>query len=220
MAEKSPWDYMGPAETAILGEVVLDPAEQARWGRAMLFGTLPYMWREKATVIREMMYDKLALRPGDRVLIIGECVQVCGFDTDMQARMDGQGHIDIVDITAKARGAYIGGVAGRGGQLATWQWDYTKDTPDNHYDAVAILKPGRSIVLAEIALGPRILEAASIDVHIEAWVDKMFSRIGFALEKVPYYSPQQLLAAFDGVVQDAHTFTWKGIEMFWGRKPA
>ncbi len=237
--KKSPWDYMGPAETAILGEVVLDQKEQARWGRAMLFGTLPYMWREKASVIREMMYDKLALKPGDRVLIIGECVQVCGFDTDMQERMKGQGHIDIVDITAKARSAYIDGVAGRGGQLATWQWTYTQDKPDNYYDAVAILqavqhtddwhesareltrvlKPGRSIVLAEIALGPRILDAASVDVHIEAWVDKMFSRMGFALEKVPYYSPQQLQAAFAGVVQDAHTFVWKGIETFWGRKP-
>jgi hypothetical protein len=108
--KKSPWDYMGPAETAIVGDVVLDPKEQARWGRAILFGTLPYMWREKASVIREMIYDKLALKPGDKVLIIGECVAVCGFDNDMQARMNGQGHIDIVD-----------GVIGRGGQLATWQ---------------------------------------------------------------------------------------------------
>jgi hypothetical protein len=237
--QKSPWDYMGPAETAILGEIVLDPQEQARWGRAMLFGTLPYMWREKAGVVREMIYDKLALRPRDRVLIIGECVQACGFDSDMQARMDGHGHIDIVDITAHARSAYIDGKAGRGGQLATWKWTYTDEKPNDYYDAVAVLqavqhsddwyesareltrvlKPGRSIVLAEIALGPRILAAASIDVHIEAWVDKMFSRIGFSLEKVPYYSPKQLLEAFAGVVQDASTFAWKGIELFWGRKP-
>jgi ubiquinone/menaquinone biosynthesis C-methylase UbiE len=230
---------MGPAETAILGDTVLDPAEQARWGRAILFGTLPYMWREKASVIRQMIYDKLALKAGDKVLIIGECVQVCGFDADMQARMNGKGEIDIVDITDVARRAYIDGVIGRGGQLATWQWTYTKVTPDNHYDAVAILqsiqhtddwhesaheltrvlKPGGNIVLAEIMLGPNIMEAASADVHIEAWVDKIFSRMGWAIEKIPYYSLAQLDAAFSGVVEDAESLYWKGIEIFWGRKP-
>lgn len=152
--------------------------------------------------------------------------------------MNGRGHIDIVDITAHARKAYLDGRVGRGGQLVTWQWTYTKDTPDNYYDAVAILqsvqhtddwresareltrvlKPGRKIVLAEIALGPNVLTAAAADVHIEAWVEKMFSRMGFALEKVRYYSPEQLDAAFTGVVQDAHTFVWRGIEVFWGRK--
>jgi SAM-dependent methyltransferase len=237
--KKSPWDYMGPAETAIVGDIVLDPTEQARWGRAILFGTLPYMWRDKASVIREMIYDKLALQPGAKVLIIGECVAVCGFDSDMQARMNGKGHIDIVDITDFARRAYIDGVIGRGGQLATWQWTYTEDTPDNHYDAVAILqsiqhtddwhesareltrvlKPGGAIVLAEIMLGPNILATASADVHIEAWVDKIFSRMGWAIEKIPYYSLEQLHDAFAGVVEDAHSFYWKGIEIFWGRKP-
>jgi ubiquinone/menaquinone biosynthesis C-methylase UbiE len=237
---KTPWDYMGPAETAILGDVVLNPEEQSRWARAILFGTLPYMWREKASVIREMIYDKLALKPGDKVLIIGECVKVCGFDADMQARMGGKGHIDIVDITDFARRAYIDGFVGRGGQLATWQWTYTKDTPDNHYDAVAvlqsvqhtddwhesarelvrILKPGRSIVLAEISLGPNIMKAASIDVHIEACIDKIFSRMGWSIEKFPYYSAEQLHEAFAGVGEDAHAFVWKGIEIFWGRKPA
>ena len=239
-AKKTPWDYMGPAETAILGDIVLDPQEQARWGRAMLFGTLPYMWREKATPIREMVYDKLALKPGDKVLIIGECVEVCGFPSDMQERMGGTGTIDIVDITAKARGAYMEGIVGRGGQLATWQWTYTDKTPEAHYDAVAvlqaiqhtddwhesareltrILKPGGAIVLAEIMLGPNILASASVDVHIEAWIDKIFARMGWDIERFPYYSPEQLTEAFEGVAEKCGTFVWKGIEVFWGRKPS
>ena len=238
-AGKSPWDYMGPAETAILGDIVLNHEEQARWGRAILFGTLPYMWREKASVIREMIYDKLNLKPGYKVLIIGECIQVCGFDSDMQKRMNGQGQIDLVDITDHARKSYIDGHIGRGGQLATWQWTYTKDTPDAYYDAVAILqavqhtddwresaseltrilKPGGSIVLGEIILGPKILAAASVDVHIEAWLDKIFSRMGWSIDRFPYYSPEELMAAFEGLVKDAQTFAWKGIELFWGRTP-
>jgi hypothetical protein len=48
----------------------------------------------------------------------------------------------------------------------------------------------------------------------------MFSRMGWSIDKFPYYSPQQLLEAFAGVVEDANTFVWKGIELFWGRKPA
>ena len=60
---------------------------------------------------------------------------------------------------------------------------------------------------------------ASVDVHIEAWIDKIFSRMGWSLERFPYYSLQQLHEAFDGVVTDAHSFAWKGIETFWGRKP-
>jgi hypothetical protein len=237
--KKNPWDYMGPAETAILGDSVLDPKEQARWGRAMLFGTLPYMWRDKAGVIRDMIYDKLALKPGDKVLIIGECVEVCGFPSDMQERMNGQGEIDVIDITAKARGAYMEGIVGRGGQLATWKWTYTENVPDAYYDAIAvlqavqhtddwfetareltrILKPGRSIVLAEIMLGPNILTSASIDIHIEAWVEKIFARMGWDIEKFPYYTPEQLLEAFSGIVEKPGTFLWKGVEVFWGRKP-
>ena len=83
-----------------------------------------------------------------------------------------------------------------------------------------MLKPGGSIVLGEIMLGPKILTAASVDVHIEAWLDKIFSRMGWSIDRFPYYSPEQLKAAFDGVVEDAQVFQWKGIELFWGRKPA
>jgi hypothetical protein len=32
------------------------------------------MWRDKATVVRELIYDKLQLQPGHRVLVIGECL--------------------------------------------------------------------------------------------------------------------------------------------------
>ena len=179
---KNPWDYMGPAETAILGDVVLNPEEQSRWARAILFGTLPYMWRDKAASVREDIYNRLALKPGDKVLIIGECVKVCGFDADMQARMDGKGQVDIVDITDFARRAYIDGVVGP--PAASWPPGSGRTRsrrPTQHYDAVAILqsiqhtddwhesRPASSrasssraaaILLAEIMLGPNIMEAA------------------------------------------------------------
>jgi hypothetical protein len=49
---KPPWDWIGAEERRLLGDVVAQPEEQARWCKAVMFGTLPYMWREKATVVR------------------------------------------------------------------------------------------------------------------------------------------------------------------------
>ena len=55
---KNPWDYMGAEERRILGDIVANPEEQARWCKAMVFGTLPYMWRDKASVVRELAYEE------------------------------------------------------------------------------------------------------------------------------------------------------------------
>jgi hypothetical protein len=236
-AKRSPWDYMGEEETRLLGDVVADPQEQARWCKAIVFGTLPYMWREKASVVRELAYDKLALKPGARVLLLGECLRVCGFVEDIRARIGPAGEIHEIDITQEARGAYLAGRRGRGGQLATWHWQYTKDLPARHFDSVAVmqatqhaddwtdiggellrvLKPGRPILLAEITLGQHLMAKAEADVHIEAWIDKIFSRIGWRLVDTPYYSLQDLRQAFDGLVDQPETFSWRGIELFWAR---
>ena len=85
--EKTPWDWMGAEERRLLGDVVVQPEEQARWCKAIVFGTLPYMWREKASVVRELAYDKLELRPGHHVLLIGECLRVCGFVDDIRQQI-------------------------------------------------------------------------------------------------------------------------------------
>ena len=236
---KDPWIYMGPAEAKILGDVIHDKAEQTRWCRAMLFGTLPYMWKDKAGVVREMMFDRLALRPGDRVLVIGECVAECGFDETIRGQIGPEGELMVVDITEKARSAYVTGTRGRKGELATREWTYTKDYADGHFDCVAVLqavqhtddwtetaaellrvmKPGRQLVLAEITFGPNMINAASLDIHIESWVEKIFSRMGWGLDHFPYYSPADLHAAIDQLVTEAGDFSWKGIELFWGTKP-
>jgi len=236
---KDPWIYMGPAETQILGDVVLDPAEQARWCRAMLFGTLPYMWKDKATVVRELMFNKLNLKQGDKVLVIGECVAECGFDETIRQQIGENGELVVVDITAQARSAYVTGTRGRKGELATWQFEYTKDYPDQYFDCVAVIqavqhtddwtetgvellrvmKSGRRLVLAEITFGPNMINAASLDIHVESWVEKIFSRMGWAIEQFPYYSPKALHEALDSLMHDTQDFCWKGIELFWGTKP-
>ncbi|MFZ3226080.1 MAG: hypothetical protein WA230_11295, partial [Xanthobacteraceae bacterium] len=138
--KKSPWDWMGAEERRLLGDVIAQPEEQTRWCKAMVFGTLPYMWRDKASVIRELAYDKMELERGSRVLLIGECLRVCGFVDDIRQRIGPTGEIHEVDITNEARSAYLTDRRGRGGQLATWQWRYTQDLPGRSFDTVAVLQ--------------------------------------------------------------------------------
>ena len=219
------------------GEVILDPAEQARWCRAVMLGGLPYMWH-KASAPRAMIFDRLALRPNDTVLLLGECLESSGFVDDIRERIGAGGEVRVVDITDEARDAYLAGRRGSGGQLATWRYNYTADVPNQYFDAVAVLqgvqhaddwreiarellramKPGRNIVLAEITFSPELRRKVQLDIHIEYVFEKLFSRIGWDFDQFPYHSPGQLQAAFSGLVRDAGTFSWRGIELFWGTR--
>lgn len=233
-----PWDLIQPRDFRRMGEDIADRKEQERWCRAvMLAGALPFMWRHKAGIVRDLMYDRLGLRTADKVLIIGEVVEGSGFADDIRQRIGPDGEIRIVDITDEARDAYFNERRGAGGQLATWRFDYTKDLADEYFDCVAVLqavqhtddwratgaellrvmKPGRNILLAEITF-KNINEYAALDLHLEYWLEKMFARVGIPRHEFPYYSPDDLLAAFSGLVTDADVFAWKGLELFWGTK--
>jgi hypothetical protein len=236
--DPDPWALIQPRDFRRMGEIIADRNEQQRWARAvMLAGALPYMWRHKAAVVRDMMYDRLNLRSGDKVLIIGEVVEGCGFDEDIRGRVGPQGAVEVIDITDEARDAYFANRRGSGGQLATWRFDYTRNFADERFDCVAVLqavqhtddwretgkellrvmKRGRNIVLAEITF-KNINEYAALDLHLEYWLEKMFSRVGIPRDEIPYYSPEDLMQAFSGLVVEPKIFTWKGLEMFWGTK--
>ena len=72
-------------------------------------------------------------------------------------------------------------------------------------------------VVAEITLSPKLKMKAELDIHIEAWIEKIFSRIGWPFDQTPYYSLADLLGAFQGLVDMPETFEWRGIELFWAR---
>lgn len=235
---KDPWDWMQPYDVRRFGEVILDRTEQERWCRAVLLGGLPYMWR-KAVVPKQIIYERLGLRAGDKVLVIGECVESSGFADDIRARIGPGGELTIFDITDEARDAYIAKKRGSGGQIATWRWQYSRAFADASFDCVAVLqavqhnddwretggellrvmKPGRGIVLAEIAYSPETQMKIGLDLHIEYVFEKLLSRVGWTIEEFPYFSPGDLTQAFSGLVADPGTFVWKGVEVFWGTKP-
>ena len=136
----NPWEWMQPHDVARLGEVILDPAERQRWCLALTLGGLPFMWRKEAAAVRDMAYGRLDLRPGDKVLIVGESVRSCGFEDDIRARVGASGEIRVIDIIEQARDAVAADLRGRGGRRGTWRYDYTADVPDEYYDVVAVMQ--------------------------------------------------------------------------------
>lgn len=238
MTTESPWDALQDYDVRRFGPEILDRAEQERWCKAIFLGGLPYMW-QRATAVRQLIYDALDLHEGQRVLVIGEGVEACGFAGELRARVGAGGDVTVVDIIDEARDRYEAGTIGKNGQLATWRYRYADDLPSDHFDAVAVLqgvqhaedwqetgkdlvrvlKPGRRIVLAEIAFGPRFAMRADADVHLSYLVRKIFDRIGWDYTDFPYHGLDDLAAAFDGIVEAADSFEWRGIEVFWGRKP-
>jgi hypothetical protein len=117
---KTAWDYVQPRDVARFGSEILDPRLQVQWGRAMfLAGTLPYLWREKVPQIRRAIFDALELRPGDRVFVLGEAIEACGFLDDLRARIGAEGQIHVVEIIDEARDAYFNNVRGPSGATTT-----------------------------------------------------------------------------------------------------
>lgn len=235
----NPWDWLLPHDIKRFGEEILNLEERKRWCRATLICGLPYMWRYKAAAFTDRMYAKLELRPGDKVLLIGESNETCGFEDEIRRRIGPQGELVSIDIMEKARTASGSLVRDKNGRIGTWRYDYTSQYPDGYFDCVAVLqaiqhtddwhesgrellrvmKSGRVILLAELVIGPKTRTIAEQDLHLEYWMDKLYYGTGrTGPEDVSYYSPEELLAAFDGLVKDPGTLAWRGIELFWGTK--
>jgi SAM-dependent methyltransferase len=210
--DTTPWDLMQGLDADRFGKDVFDPEQQKRWSTAIFVGGLPYMWR-KAYVVLDMIYNLLELEEASKVFLIGESLESCGFIDDLKKRV---------------------------GQRGTFKYDYCSDIEDEAYDAVLnlqaiqhaddwreagaefvrILKPGRRLVMAEIVLGsPEQLYKIKQDLHVDHLITKVCTRIGAKFEDFPYYSPAELKDAFDGLLEDMDDFEWRGLEVFWGRKP-
>ena len=237
---RGPWGYAQPWDVNALGQTILDPKEQARWARVILLGGLPYIWRELAAPLITIIYSLLEIKRGDKALIIGESIDPCGWAEDIRGLVGETGEVRCFELIERARQATIDLEKGRNGKIATWQWDYTKDVPDSYFDCVAVLqsvqhsdgwrdtaiellrvmKPGRRIVLAEAALfGGPFWSRLDTDVHLQYWVDKLSYHRSLDPKETSYYSPEELHQAFDGLVQNPENLEWRGIELFWGRKP-
>ena len=81
------------------------------------------------------------------------------------------------------------------------------------------MKPGRRLVLAELAMfGTPFFPRVEADLHLQYWIDKISHFRPLPPRESAYYSPEELHAAFDGLLEQPQNLEWKGIELFWGRK--
>jgi ubiquinone/menaquinone biosynthesis C-methylase UbiE len=236
--KRSPWSYIQPWDVDSIPVDILDEEQRRGWMRAMFVaGGLPYMWRELAEPMRDVVYALLELHPGDNVLMIGEGVEPCGFATDIQARIGSEGKLDVFEIIRDGRAAVASRKMGRNGKIGCWRWEYTNGVADNTYDAVAVmqsaqhcddwnetgaelvrvLRPGKMLVSAEMCLeGDRFKSKVDADVHIRQWYDKMFPT---GRNEISNYTGEELLTLIGPHVSGGKSMDWRGIELFWGRKP-
>jgi SAM-dependent methyltransferase len=235
--DDNPWSYLQPNDVERFGPAILDPAEQKRWSSALFLGGLSYMW-QRSTAVRDLIFLHLALKPGDRVLLLGEALAGSKFPDDIRSRIGG-GELVCVDIIEEARDAMIKRRIGRNGKLGTWEYAYTHGTPDQHYDAVLVmqgighsddwsitgrelvrvLQPGGAIVLAEIGFGPQFFAALEMDLHVEYIFRKIVAGRQRELGDAAYYSPAEIEAAFADLLTGVGSFSWRSADVVWGRKP-
>jgi methyltransferase family protein len=223
---------MQPAEAERFGEDIFDPEKRARWCGAVLAGGLPYLWAHKARMPRKIALEQLELRPADRVYVNGEALEPTGIVDEIRERVGTTGEVVVDDFMETVRD-----IAFRG-EDPKWQWDYTHGYPDQHFDCVLVLqgvahagdwaregaelvrvlKPGRQIVLAEIAFGKSFHERVAADLHIEYYFEKLFDGIG-----LPFYLPaweiEDVRDQLAGLIDDIDVFRWRGVDLLWGRKP-
>ena len=235
-----PFDFVQPWDTDMFGADITDYDVRKRWQLAFAFaGGLPFIWNVVARPLTDVLYGLLEVRAGDKVLVIGEAVEVNGWGDGLRALVGPTGAVDIVEIIKEGREAVLAGVRGRNGRTGCWKWTYTHGKPDECYDIVAIMqstqhcddwretcpellrvmKPGRRIVMAEATLGgERFRQRIEADVHMRQWFAKLFPpQMGY--EDASQYSNEELMELCGSFVEGAQAMEWHGIEMFWGRKP-
>jgi SAM-dependent methyltransferase len=236
---RDPWSYIQPWDVDSIPVDILDEEQRRGWVRAMFVaGGLPYMWRELARPMTHVIYGLLELRQGDRVLLIGEGIEPSGFGDDIRGAIGAAGTLDTFEIIRDGRAAVRTRTVGRNGKIGCWPWTYTHGVADDTYDAVAVLqsaqhcddwreagaelvrvlRPGRRIVSAEMCLeGDRFRSRVDADMHIRQWYDKMFPA---GRTDISNYSGEELCTLIGPWVSDPQSMEWRGIELFWGRKPA
>jgi len=235
-ASANPWDFLQPNDVARFGEIILDREEQRRWSSALFLGGLSYMWQQ-SSVLRDLIFLKLGLKTGDRVLLFGEALEGSKFDRLIKEKI-GSSELVCIDIIERARNAMVEKRYGRTGKLGTWNYDYCSQMQSESFDAVLILqgvghsddwreagrefvrvlRPGAPILLAEIGFGPQFFAALELDLHVDYIFKKIVTGRGRELGDAAYYSIADLTEAFAGLLEDVDSFSWRSADLFWGRK--
>jgi hypothetical protein len=232
-----PWDYIQDWDLERMGSAVTDRQRVDKWATALgVAGAAPYIWRELARPVRQVVCALMELRPGDRVLIIGEAVEPSGIAEDIRLLIGPGGRLDCIEIAPEIRSSAARGGTGRNGKTGCWPWDYSARLADQAYDCLTVFQaarycdewqetardllrvmmPGRRLVLAEaVPAGPSFTERAGADLHLLQWCHKVMGLDPL----LNFYSGDELAGILSTLAEDAQSLECHGIELAWARKP-
>jgi len=239
----SPWDLMAAEEKDALGPEVLQPDLQKNWGRAVFFsGNLDWMYTRAGNMLH-IMYRNLEAKQGDKVLVIGEKLEVLGFLPELRKLVGEAGEIAAFDMVGASHKAY----------KQQWQmgpdvlvevkhrWDYpfADSYPDDYFDMVwlpqgvhharswndiapgllRVLKPGGQVMMIENrTCPPAFFKAIEINGFLRCIAEKIFWGMDTTFEEMPDYTTDELESAFGDNLNDTFSLEWKGWLLFWGYK--
>ena len=234
--DKTAWDYATEREKALFGDFITNKEWQDRMSRAVFFvGGLPYMF-DRAEHFRKLMYNALRLEKGNKVLIIGECLEACGFLDEVKKRLRGDGEIHAFDLMYgdKPPGTEEKRVFSYSGYINNFSEEYfdviffaqgvhhEENWEARAKEFIRILKKGGRIVFAEatVELNPDFYAAVQSDVHIEMVFKKLHGREKPAEWPYLFYqpTPRDLKNWFEPYLENMQEFVWKGMMLVHGVK--
>jgi SAM-dependent methyltransferase len=215
------------------GRDILDPATRKRWCGAVLLGGLPYLWNQSCGDIRREAIERLRIRPGHRVFLLGEEVEGIGFHQDIMKLIGADGELKLVDVREQVLAMFFAG------NMPQWEYDFTRDYPDNYFDSIfvgqgvahaedwaregaellRVLKPGGALVMAEISFSSVFWDRVDADVHLTYWVQKMMEGLGHELKDLPRHDMNNVASSISDHVEGLETKEWRGCDLLWCTKP-
>ena len=232
-ADVTTWGAMTAGDVQRFGADILDPEKRKRWCSAILLGGLPYLWNHIAVDVRAKALAALDLKLGNRVLLIGEENEGIGFDREILEAIGKDGDLMPIDLREQVLAKVFAG------ERAQWRYDFTSGIADDFFDSILVgqgvahaedwgregtelirvLKPGGTLVMAEITFGPTFIRRLQTDMHLTYWVTKIMEGIGLRLEDFPSHDLPDIERALRGKLRDLHVEEWRGCELLWGKKP-
>ncbi|MFC1846188.1 methyltransferase domain-containing protein [Chloroflexota bacterium] len=240
---QSPWDLISEVEKYVLGPDVINPAVQRNWGRAVFFsGNLDWMYTRAGNMLH-IMYQNLKAKKGDKVLVIGEKLEVLGFLPELRKLVGETGEIASFDMVGASHKAYKQQWKMGPDQFVEekhrWDYPFADTYPDNYFDMVwlpqgvhharsweeiaprllRVLKTGRQVMMIENrTCPPAFFKAIEINGFLRCIAEKVYWGMDTTFEEMPDYTTLDLESAFGNSLTDIFSLEWKGWLLFWGYK--
>jgi ubiquinone/menaquinone biosynthesis C-methylase UbiE len=234
----SPWDFLATAEIAALGQELVDVDKQKKWGKVISYGASCDYAYEHASGVLYPMYTNLKVKPGDKVLVIGEWLDRL-FLPEIRRRVGKDGEVVVFDLhTFRSLG-----IKDIGPKITNYDFmDFANrylTFPDNYFDLIwlpqgvhhvvswkefapkllRVLKPESQLMMLEWRhpADPFLL-ALSISGLLKCIADKIYWAAGHAFQDIPDVPTADLVEALGDSLNDIYRLEWNGFLLFWGYK--